>query len=498
VTEQARRLVVVVGAGLAGQSAGLALVRALPRSKWRVMVVPTDHDEEDLGFSSPVEPTLPSIRNFHADLGIDEDALVRDGIASFSLGTAHSGWMEDGGASFAPFGDIGASVGGVAFHQYVARLREMGEQVRSTDYSIAALMAQAGRFARPSDDPRSPLSSFTYGLHLQRRPYVDRLKALAEGQGAEQAAAPFAECVTAGDQVEAVLLRDGKRVAGDLFVDASGPRALLLGSLPVPFQSWRHWFPANRLLAWEEEEQAPPACYALVAAHGAGWQRTVPGPGSVGQLLAYASDQLGDTEALARAGGGVTQMPRAIESGRRERSWVGNTVAIGGAAGVVEPTAPVALHLAQQQIGRLLRLFPSSTAMNLEASEYVRETSAELDRMRDFLLLRRALAGRRDTPYWRSAPAAELPAELHHKISLYRSRGRVPLLDGDEFGEAEWAAEFEGLGVRPARFEALAEAMPADQLKALLGRMREAMFRAIAPLPRHADYLAAIRTRAAA
>lgn len=493
------REVAIIGGGVVGYTAALALSRALDPEVYGIIVVPTATDDQDLGFASATEPTLPDVRLFHAEFGVEEAELVREGIATFSLGTAHHGWTGDGQTTFAPFGDIGAPLGGVAFHQLVARMKRTGAQVRSTDYSIAALMAQAGRFAQPSDDRRSPLSSLSYGLHLDRRRYQDKLRYLAERSGTRQAAAPFAGCNASGDRISSVRLTDGSEISAHFFIDASGPAAVLVGTLPgQSFHSWRQWFPVDRFFSWEEQHSAPPACYNLIATHEAGWLQSVPGPNGVAQLFAFATDHLDETEAPTSLGCPASARPVIVTSGRQARSWIGNVVAIGGAAGLVEPTTPVALHLVQQQVRRILRLFPVGSAMVLEALEYHRETAAELDRTRDFSLLRQALNGRKDTLFWRGAQEVRLLPELSQKIALFRSRGRIPLFDGDLFGEPEWAACFEALGIMPERHEALAEAIPLDQLQAFLERMREAILRAIMPLPHYSDYLAASRKRAAA
>lgn len=490
-----RRDIVVVGAGVVGATAALALARALPPSGYRITVVPTAQDAEDLGIGASVEASQPSIRAFHAELGIDEAALVGNGVASFSLGTAYTGWMgADARPSFAPFGDIGAPLGGVAFHQFVTRLVQSGHPLRSTDFSIAALMAQAGRFTRPSDDPRSPLSAFTYGLHLHSAAYAEHLLALAERLGARRLRSTVASVQRSAAGVELVELADGSRLSAQLLVEASHGGLAAAGD-------WEPFFGTDRLLRWDRADDAPPAPYGLVAAHRAGWHRSIPGPGRVGELLAYSTADLEDKQALAlarQAGVPDGLQPVAVSPGRRDQPWVGNVIAIGGAAARLEPLAPVALHCAQAQVRRLLRLLPATADMSREAAEYNRETIAELDRTQDHLQLRYALNARRREPFWDRARAAPVSAALADKIRLFRSRGRVPLLDGDEFGEPDWAAALEAHGIVPERYEALADGVPLEQLTGRLLRLREIMLQAIAPLPRHGDYLARHAGRVAA
>jgi tryptophan halogenase len=165
-------------------------------------------------------------------------------------------------------------------------------------------------------------------------------------------------------------------------------------------------------------------------------------------------------------------------------------VAVGSAAATVEPLRSTSLHVLARQLARLLRLFPASPGAAAEAAEYVRETNEELDRLRDWLILPYKLNGRLGEPFWDDARAMAVPEPLARKIALYQSRGRVPLLDGDLFEEAEWAAAFDALGVRPRRHDARADALPLDRVRRHLASVRSIMLGAAATLPSHADYLA--------
>lgn len=486
----APRTIVIVGAGVVGTTAALAFARALPLEHHRIICIPAKGDDADLGAAYPVVASSPAVRAFHAELGVDEGALVRSGTAGFSLGTAYVGWLADAvRPSFQPHGDIGVPVGGVPFHQLLARLAAAGHRLRSTDYSIAALMAQAGRFVHPVDDPQSPLSSFTYGLHLHRQTYAAHLKMLAEKAGATFLCSRFENAQQSQDGLAAVQAAHGSVVQGDLFIDASGPKAPLLKALGTT----SHARPGtDRLIAWDRQDPAPAAPYDVIATHPAGWQLTTPGPQSVSEVLAFSSNHLSDDQAIRYAvssGAPADAMVTALPTGRHDQFWHGNVIALGGAGSALPPLGVAPLHLAQEQIRKLLRLLPAGPAMSVERAEFNREASDAADRMQDYLQLRFALNGQRE-PFWGQARQWPRSAALDHKISSYRHRGRVPLLDGDDHTEGDWAAAFESMGVSQHRYEALAEALPMAELQNRFQRIREIMIRAIAPLPRHGDYLA--------
>lgn len=493
---------VIAGGGIAGAMAALALASRLPTGSHSVTVL-RDGDEADAGFGRVVA-TRPDIRRFHADLGVDEDALVRAGAASFTLGIAYSGWSPVRPTYFLPYGDLGASIDGVAFHLLAARLRAKGEKIALADYSVAAMMAQSGRFARPSDDPRSVLSTFSYGLHLDAASYAEALFGLARRRGATVVQDALRSVEVADGRIEALHLARGERLVGDIFVDATGGRGALAGSLSGgDFENWTGLFPFDRLVSAATRATAAPAAYAHAAARGDGWRLTVPGGPVVSESFAYSSQLLSPEQAerqlLAECAGELISSPRheAVTAGKR-RPWNANCVAVGAATATIEPLHSMPFSLLQNGIERLLGLLPASMEMEAEAKEYNRAAVEEIDRAQDLALLPYRLNGRNGEPIWDQARYPSGPSELERKIDLYRSRGRMPLLDGDLLDEGEWAALFDGHGETPQRTDALAETIPLQRLTGQLARMRQVMIQAIAPLPSHGDYLRQLTKGAAA
>jgi tryptophan 7-halogenase len=472
--------VIILGEGVAGWAAAAMLAGALPSSRYCVTLVPTGRPDDSLGPFGPAEATLPPVREFHVRLGLDEEALIREAGASYALGVAHSGWSSAEPTYFLPYGDVGAPLDTVAFHQLAGRIRAGGGTVRFSDFSLAAMAAQMGRFARPSDDPASVLSTYSYGLHLPREGYARVLRSLALGRGVAVAGSRFAaaELDERGD-LAGLRLESGEVAAGDIFIDAAGPSAPLIeGALATGFESWRAWLPCDRVAEIGSAASVPPAPYSHVEAHSAGWRRAVPFQGGLAEAIVSCSDFQGDA-------GGVR-----FEAGRRKLAWNRNCIALGAAAATLEPLQPAGLHRVQSALARLLRLFPGGPEYGAEAAEYNRQSAEELDRVRDLVILRYKLNGRSGEPFWDSLRAMNVPEPLARKIALYQSRGRVPLLDGDMFEEAEWATLFDTHGVRPRRYDARADAIPMERIERHFSAIRSVMLRAAAGLPMHGDYLA--------
>jgi tryptophan halogenase len=478
------RTVAIVGDGLEGWTAAAVLARRLPPSRYQVRVIGCAVD--------PVVPalaTLPSARGFHQTLGIDEPALLRASQGAWSLGVALTGWAEPGATRFLPFGAVGAPLGSVAFHQLLARLRHAGREVRAVDYSLPVIAAQAGRFAPPSSDGRSILSHYGAGLHLGVAGYRAAMRHVAEQRGARLIPAPFRDAPRAGDgSIAALTCVDGTRVEPLLALDCSGAQAVLArGTLGGEFDGWSDLLPCDRLTTDINADSVPPPPYSHCATWEAGWLTTVPLAGATARIGGWSSAFTEEEDVARRFGAGSVTVPFA--SGRLRAPWRFNCVAIGAAAGQVEPLHPVATHLVQSALARLVSLFPDAVAAPVEAAEYNRMTGNELDRARDFAAALYATGDRGDAPFWRAARPRDLPEPLARKLALFGHRGRLPMYDDEPFEEEDWVALFDAQGVRSRRYDAMADAIPLERVDAHLARLRETIIATVRTMPPHEEQL---------
>ncbi|MCW3835713.1 tryptophan halogenase family protein [Sphingomonas canadensis] len=485
------RDIVIAGGGVAGWMSALALANA--RAGERVTLVETGGPDHSLGPFGPAEATLPEFAAFLIANGIDEDALMRAARGSFSLGGAFSGWAGEGVTWFLPHGETGAPIGPVAFHHLAARLRAGRREVRLADFSLAAVAAQSGRFARPSADRRSPLSALGYGLHLDRAGFAALLRDRALAAGVAAHPAPLRAVRLAGDGSIAAIETGPGEVAGDLFLDCTGPGALLIGgALGVGFDGWSQWLPCDRAIEWSNAAEGVPPPYAHSGAFDAGWRRMLPLARGQGEALVYSSAHLDDAAASAAFGGAA---PVPVAFGRRASFWRRNCVAIGAAAALFDPLHGTALQLVHSALRRLIALFPHA-ADGPEGAEFDRIQLAEADRARDFLILHYKTNGRKGDPMWDAARAMAVPDPLQYKLDLYASRGRLPVYDEELFDRPEWIAVLDGQGVRQRRYDALADAIPEPALMQHFGRLREVILQAAKQLPGHGAALAAAGVRA--
>lgn len=432
---------------------------------------------------------LPSLRSFHALLGLDEATLMASAHGTFKLGSRFVGWTP--GTSFCnAFGELGASLEGVGFHHYWTRLRQAGDAPPLDDFNLAAVTAQLGRFAPPSPDPRSPLSSMAYGLHLDAAAYAGVLRDLATRRGVTVSHGTVGAVPRRDNgDIAAVILADGARIEADLFVDCTGDAALLIGA--EPFEDWSALLPADRMvrISGPARREAPPLTEIEAAAEG--WRWRIPLRDRLDSGIVYRSGLTSDEAALTAARLGLPKHglsePQilSLRNGRRARSMVGNCVAIGRAAGVVEALDSSDLHLVQSGVTRLIALFPRPGDHAVAAAEYNRLGEETLLRVRDLAIAHYRLCRRNDGAIWDLGRDGEVPEKLAYRLAQFESRGRVVMYDEETFLEPHWIATFIGHGVLPRRYDPLVDRMPLDRIRATLDRMRTIFRQTAEALPTH-------------
>lgn len=485
------RHVVVAGGDTAAWIAAAALLRAMGHRQVQVTVV-------DVG-PSPDAPvgywTLPSQRGIHAMLGIHEVAFMTRTGATFRLGSEHLGWHGADSRFVHVHADMGVELGTMPFFKFLQMQALAGHSEDPAHYSVAGVAARNGKFARPMGDSKSLTSAFTYGFHLPASGYRDFVRAHALGTGVRQVTGDVAALDRDPDgSITAIRLAGGEAVTGDLFVDATGTRALLASQLGDDVEDWSQWLPCDRhVSSLAAAAEAPPAVTRITASD-AGWTWWAPlvEASMVGHV--YHSGSMSDEAALAALRRASPELRgelavRRFRAGRRVRPWRGNCVAIGDAAMQLEPLVGAELHFAQLGVGMLVELFPLDTQCRIEAAEYNRVLKEECDALRDFTLAHYLVGAPREGAFWSTVRAVEPPARLKHKLDLYAATGRINLLDHEAFEEVDWAWLMLGNRVLPDALEAQTrmelEKTPPGEIQA----MRQHVARLASTMPRHIDFL---------
>ena len=490
--------IVIVGGGTAGWMTAAALSTVL-RGRYRIRVVESD----EIGIVGVGEATIPMIQRFNGVIGIDENEFMRETQGSFKLGIEFVNWGRLGERYMHGFGRLGQDLWTVAFEQYWHRMRALGRALPLENYSITRMAAKANKFMPARTDlGNTPLADIAHAYHFDASLYARYLRRIAESRGVRRTEGKITHATRRSEgahagHVDAVVLEGGERIAGDLFIDCSGFRGLLIEqTLQTGFEDWSHWLPCDRALAVPCESVQPLTPYTRSTAHRAGWQWRIPLQHRTGNGHVYCSQYVSDDEAaatlLAHLDGKPLADPRPIrfKTGMRRLAWNQNVVAIGLASGFLEPLESTSIHLIQQGIQQLIDFFPDRGFDAADVDEFNRSNRFHYERIRDFIILHYHLNQRDDSAFWQACAHMEVPKTLTEKLDLYRSHGRVVRRDNELFAEVAWVQVMEGQNLMPQRPHPLADLPSEPDTHDFLERIRQVIAKCVDVMPDHAAYIA--------
>jgi tryptophan halogenase len=485
---------VIVGGGTAGWMAAASLVRLLPHACTVRLV-----ESQEIGIVGVGEATLPHLRAFVQTLGIDEAEFMKTTHATFKLGIDFRDFGRIGTSYLHPFGDFARPVNDVPFYHYWLRMRAEGRRDSLFDYSVANVMSDAGRFVPPSTDPASLMSTISYAYQFDATLFAPYLRAYSEARGALRTEGKVVEVEQdpeSGD-VRAIRLESDERIEGDLFIDCSGFRSLLLaGTLEVPWEDWSQWLPCDRACALPcTPPPGPIEPLTRATAMTAGWRWRIPLQHRVGNGYVYSSAHLSDDEAAAAITGAIEGEPMAeprvlkFRAGRRRNSWSHNVVALGLASGFLEPLESTSIYLVQAGITELVELFPHGAIEPADRNEFNRKVDLEYDRIRDFLILHYHATTRDDSDFWNHVRTMEVPDSLQEKIELWRKEARVARYNSGLFHEPSWVSVYIGQGILPEAWDQRADAPDSLGLSQALDQLRGQIRQVVSTMPDHREFI---------
>lgn len=485
--------IVIAGGGTAGWMTAAALSSLIDRSAIRITLV----ESEEIGTVGVGEATLPHLRYFNERIGVDEADFIRATNATIKLGIEFRDWGRLGDAYIHPFGDYGQPIAGVEFHHYWRRMRALGDDSRICDYSLPIRIAELMRFARPSPDARSLMSTFSYAYHVDASLYARFLRGHSEARGVTRiegkiAAAPLRE----DGAIRELTMQDGQIIEGDFFIDCTGFRALLIGgALGAEYEDWSAYLPCDRAIAAPCANDGPPAPYTRATASRAGWRWRIPLQHRAGNGYVYSSDYISDDDALAELLAGLAAPPQAeprtlrFKAGKRPRQWMRNCIAVGLSSGFLEPLESTSIYLIQAAATAIAELFPTQGEAAADIDEFNRVMNLEYDRVRDFLVLHYHATERDDTPFWRRMRTMEIPDTLADRMALFRRGGYVVRYKDGLFLQPSWIAVYLGQRIVPQGYDRRADQLPEETLRIGMRRLREDISAAAGALPTHQAFL---------
>jgi len=490
------RKVVIVGGGTAGWMTAASMIRYAEGKEISVTLI----ESSKIPTVGVGEATIPNIVQFNRSLGIDEIEFIKATQATFKLGIQFENWYQQQHQFFHPFADFGLKIDQVDFHQYLHRLKASGISTNLEDYCFAAVLARYDKFAQPHPHPASPLADYSYAYHFDAGLYANFLRDFSVKLGVQHIDAEVSHTQLKAENgfIESLRLDNGMDIQGDLFIDCSGFKGLLIEqALGTGYEHWNEWLLCDAAVAVQSERVEAPKPYTRSIAMQAGWQWRIPLQHRTGNGYIYSSQFETDAQAqqilLETIKGSPINQPRKItfHPGRRKKIWHKNCVAIGLASGFLEPLESTSISLIQTAIAKLLTFFPDQSFNEHDIAEVNRLHHRELEHIRDFLILHYKLTSRDDSPFWRYCKDMKIPDSLAHKINLYESRGHIVMLDNESFKESSWLAMYNGFNLTPQRYDIRADAVEPTLIKQKLDQMQQSIKMAALKALSHDDFIKA-------
>ena len=482
------RRIIVAGGGTAGWMAAAAIARTMGHVVDLTLV-----ESDAIGIVGVGESTIPPLALYNRLLGIDEAAFMRATQATFKLGILFDGWRDGADRYFHSFGLTGQDHWSAGFQHFWLNGLTRGHGEPYDAYCLELKAALDGRFAH------LPGEAMNYAYQLDSTLYGRFLRQMAEKDGAKRVEGKIAAVELDGESgdIAALTLDGGRRIEGDLFLDCTGFRALLIeGALHAGFDDWTHWLPCDSAIAVQTRSVAPAVPYTRAMAHDAGWQWRIPLQHRTGNGIVWCSRYLERDAALARllgnVEGEVLTEPNHLKftTGARRRQWHRNCIAIGLAGGFMEPLESTSIHLIQRAVLRLLRMLPAGPVSPRDIAEFNDQQFEDMAQIRDFLILHYKATNRRDSGFWRQCAGMAIPDSLHQKIELFRETGRVFRRHEELFAENSWVQVMMGQGIAPQSHHPIAARLGDDELGRMLATLRGNVARTVAGLPEHHAYVA--------
>ena len=488
--------IIIVGGGTAGWMAAAALSGLSHSRKVAITLI----ESEAIGTVGVGEATIPPFVEFNRLLEVDEREMMAATQASFKLGIQFVNWGKIGASYIHPFGNYGYQMGGIAFHQVWHRARQEGDRRPLQVFNLETMAAYFGKFSRTDDYQRDDLPPMNYAYHIDAIAYARFLRGYSEKRGVVRREGKVSDVTLDGESgfVESVTMDDGEIVKGDLFIDCTGFRGLLIEqALETGYEDWRHLLPCDRAVALpcRREDGSGPPPFTRATAHRAGWQWQVPLQHRNGNGHVYCSDHMSDDEAhdilvknIAGKPGAEPNFLRFV-TGRRKKFWNKNVVALGLAAGFMEPLESTSIHLINTGINKLIAVLSLDGITQTQEDAFNRLTGKEYTRIRDFLVLHYNATSRDDSDFWNYVRTMPVPDTLTEKIELFKANGQIFREEDELFTETSWAAVMMGQGIGMGGHNPIADAMDLPDVTREFDEMEKSIRFLVEHLPAHGQYL---------
>lgn len=441
--------IIVIGCGLPGIMSAAWLARHLPRASHRITFLTS-------GDSADSQPEFceagPDLQAYNQTLKISDADFMQSAGGLPILGHYYGG--DD--AHLRPFGGYGQLMGGAGFHHVLRRAGRPIGLSGLADYSAAASLIKAGKFAPGSEFKEGLLSTFDTGYTFSPGAYAARL---------EKAATGFGAIITPVKTYDIARSETGRAVSinGHAF-------DLLVDTRSAEDSGLRLWDCVPGLIETASETPA----------------------GAPAQMAAVQIKAGVQTVPLLHSQMTITSKPSGDHKfGAAHTFWDDNIVRIGRAAARLPAVAGFGTRMVIADLARLTALMPAQFHAPIEAREYNRQTGPIYERLRDYLALHFALGTDGFSP-------GSLPQTAAAKYTLFAARGRFPVFDDEHFLRFDLINLFMGKNIIPRDYDVMAHSLTPAQIEAQLAGLKSAIAQFVAKAPLYSDLVRRAAQRRAA
>ncbi|MDH3552505.1 MAG: tryptophan 7-halogenase, partial [Gammaproteobacteria bacterium] len=479
--------VVIAGGGTAGWMVAAILSKTIGKVLNIYLV-----ESDEIGTVGVGEATIPPLVKYHQLCQISEPEFMAAVQATFKLGISFENWRDVNEDYIHSFGNTGTDHWSAGFQHIWLSGHQKGLAEDFGNYCLELRAAQENKFAH------LPKNGLNYAFHIDATLYAQFLREFSEANGTVRIEGKIVEVKTDSESgfIKSLTLDSGQKIEGDLFIDCTGFRGLLIEqTLHAGYEDWSHWLPCDSAVAVQTESTGPAIPYTRSIAREAGWQWRIPLQHRVGNGMVYCSRYISDDNAretlLANIEGELLTEPRLIKfrPGQRLKQWSKNCVAIGLASGFLEPLESTSIHLIQRSAIRLMQMFPQGRIEQTDIDEFNKQARFEIETIRDFIILHYCVTNRQDTPFWRYCRNMEIPESLAHRIELFKRTGRVFRLANELFAENSWLQVMLGQGIVPEQYHPVVDVMDYEELDRFLKQIKTHVDTTVSQLPDHSAYV---------
>ncbi|MDG2393121.1 MAG: tryptophan 7-halogenase, partial [Thalassotalea sp.] len=478
--------VVIAGGGTAGWMTAAALTKLLGKNLEISLI-----ESDEIPTVGVGEATIPTLVYYHQLLNINEADFLKATQGTYKLGINFEHWHDIDKHYLHAFGVTGKDCWAAGFQHFWKRGRDLGIAKDFGNYCLEQVAAKQQKFAH------LPNNGLNYAYHIDAGLYAKFLRQISEQHGIKRISGTInkVNLDSSNGHIQSLDLKDGSNVEGDLFIDCTGQRGLLIEqALHTGYEDWSHWLLNDSAIAVQTKAVEAPRPYTRSIAHKFGWQWRIPLQNRVGNGIVFSSKHVSDEEAkqtlLNNLEGEMITEPKTIKfkTGTRRQHWNKNCIAIGLSSGFLEPLESTSIHLIQQSVLKLLRIFPQNGIIQHDIDEYNQQMRFEVESVRDFIILHYKVTDRSDSTYWSHCKNLDVPASLAHKIALFKDTGRVFRVNNELFDDS-WMQVMIGQGLEPKSYHPIVDNMSEQELQNFLSHLENNLSGIVGQLPSHGAFL---------